>query len=251
MSEGRWSSWSSRARKLAGNIVDIVLPPVCANCGRVGDLFCAACRGQIEWVVEPVCESCGRPTKPGVSPCIACARAPLPLKQVRAAALYADPIQHVLHRFKYEGLFALAGPLAEVMFLAWPHWQQSIDLVLPIPLHKARMRERGYNQAELLMRAVEQQLHWEPHSPPTALIRIRHTRPQVGMSWSQRRANVRRAFVADPGHVVGKKVLLIDDVYTTGATLAAAAEALLNAGASSVSAYCLASADRVQDITLA
>jgi ComF family protein len=251
LSEGRWSSWSNRARKLAGNIVDIVLPPICANCGSLGELFCGACMAQIEWVTEPICESCGRPIEPGLSHCSACTHAPLPLKQIRAAALYADPIQRVLRRFKYEGLFALAGPLAEVMFVAWPCWQQPIDLVLPIPLHAARQRERGYNQAELLMRAVEQRLHWEPPSPPTALKRIRHTRPQVGMSWSQRSANVRQAFVADPGLVAGKEVLLIDDVYTTGATLAAAAEALFIAGVSSVSAYCLASAVRVQDITLA
>jgi ComF family protein len=138
---------------------------------------------------------------------------------------------------KYEGYFALADPLGELMVSAWPRWEHPFDLVLPIPLHSQRFRERGYNQSELLVNVMQKKLGW--HSDEKALKRSRKTRPQLGLTASERRVNVCGAFEADGTCVTGKRILLVDDVCTTGSTLTAAAEALLAAGARSVTAYCL------------
>lgn len=160
------------------------------------------------------------------------------LSQLRAAFLFVDPVPRVIHQMKYNGLFALAEPLAALMVDAWPTWRLPIDLVLSVPLHPERKRARGYNQSELLVHhlCAAQELRCDPD----ALHRIRNTRPQVDLSGPERISNVAGAFSADAEKVKGRNVLLVDDVYTTGSTLSEAAEALLAAGAHSVSGYCLA-----------
>jgi ComF family protein len=156
---------------------------------------------------------------------------------MRAALRYQEPTSDIIHRFKYEGYFALGRPLAALMIAAWPRWQSPPDLILPIPLHDRRRRQRGYNQSELLARPLGQALGIPVET--ASLRRTRPTIPQVGLGPDERRENVRGAFAAGPG-VAGRRVLLIDDVLTTGATMSAAAEALLAAGAAGVAAYCLA-----------
>jgi ComF family protein len=156
---------------------------------------------------------------------------------MRAALRYEEPTSQIIHRFKYEGYFALGEPLAGLMVAGWPAWEQPPDLLLPIPLHPRRRRRRGYNQSELLARPLGRDLSIQVDT--TILARVRHTLPQVGLGPDERRHNVSGAFAASPA-VQGRHVLLIDDVLTTGATLSAAAEAALRSGAASVSAYCLA-----------
>ncbi|HFB54805.1 MAG TPA: ComF family protein [Hellea balneolensis] len=141
---------------------------------------------------------------------------------------------------KYNGYHALAEPLADLMVKAWPQWQFNIDLVLPVPLHPDRQKKRGYNQAALLTKHMCRQLSL-PYNLE-AINRTRHTSPQVGLSANDRLANVKGAFTADAAKVTGKNILLIDDVCTTGATMAATAEALLMAGAKTVSGYSTARA---------
>lgn len=146
---------------------------------------------------------------------------------------------------KYKGLFALAEPLAELMVLAWPQWEVEVDLVLPIPLHAERERERGYNQAMLLVEHLCRRMGWQ--TAPAGLRRIRHTPPQVNLNKEERQENVKDAFTADERIVKGLNILLVDDVCTTGATMISATEALLAAGAQSVSGYCVARATHSRD----
>lgn len=157
---------------------------------------------------------------------------------MRAALRYQEPTSDLIHRFKYEGYSALGRPLANILADSWPDWEQTPDLIVPIPLHPKRHRRRGYNQSELLARPLGTM-----KSIPVsieALRRTRHTIPQVGLGPDERHDNVRGAFDADATIVGGRHILLVDDVLTTGATMSAAAEALLAAGAVGVSAYCLA-----------
>lgn len=192
-------------------------PAVCIKCGRMADSGPATQAGSI---------------------CRECIAHPSPLRQTRAPLRYQEPTSDLIHRFKYEGYFALGRPLAHFLAEAWPRWDQPPDLILPIPLHPRRRRQRGYNQSELLARPLG-----EAKSIPvsaSALRRTRHTVPQVGLGPEERHHNVSGAFEADDAEVGGRHVLLVDDVLTTGATMSAAAEAVLSAGAESVSAYCLA-----------
>jgi len=129
------------------------------------------------------------------------------------------------------------------MMQAWSRWQIPSDIVVPIPLHSERKRQRGYNQAELLVQAVANNLNW--NSAPDVLHRHKRTAPQVGLTIDQRRHNVRGAFSANEDKVAGKKVLLVDDVCTTGSTLDSAARVLLEAGAFSVEAFCLTTVSNI------
>ncbi|MDX1415885.1 MAG: ComF family protein [Candidatus Promineifilaceae bacterium] len=160
------------------------------------------------------------------------------LLQVRTTLVYREPVTTVIHALKYKGLFALSKPLAQLMIDSWPIWDEAPELLIPVPLHPQRKKQRGFNQSELLVNYLGQKrdipvaLH--------ALQRVKKTAPQVGLSPRERQENVRDAFLADPNAVAGKQILLIDDVYTTGSTMMAAAKALLSARAIAVSAYCLA-----------
>ncbi len=201
----------------------------------------------MQWVKDPICLSCGKPGITVYSFCDACHRRSLATTQIRAATLHVDPVRRTLHKMKYEGYFALADPLAELMIQAWSRWQTQIDMVVPIPLHAERKRQRGYNQAELLVKAIRQSLNWD--CVPEALHRHRRTTPQVGLNINQRQRNVRGAFLANEGIVTGKRILLVDDVCTTGSTLDSAARVLLDAGALSADAYCLTTVSGRYDIS--
>ncbi len=166
------------------------------------------------------------------------------MQQVRTAVFFQEPVQTLIHLFKYENRFALGKELGELMVQAWPAWRQPVDLIVPVPLHARRYRERGYNQSERLARYLGERLHIPLET--AALQRLRDTQPQVHLSAAERQANVAEAFAVRDGvddhRLLGKHILLIDDVFTTGATLSAAAAALYRVGATAVSGYCLARA---------
>jgi len=181
----------------------------------------------------PFCAGCGREVWRGAPPgfrCQDCARDQPRIDGIRAAARYEGPIRTAVHRLKYDGRRAIAGHLAS--YLAAAAAALPIDAVVPLPLHPNRQRIRGYNQSELLARELAAQL-----GLPLVLAaaRIRETEDQIGKNRRQRQQNVKGAFACTgPSLVAGRRVLLVDDVCTTGSTLFACAAPLLQAGAASV-----------------
>ncbi len=211
--------------------LDLLFPPRCGGCGKAGSRWCDDCRRSVVHLQEPLCEICGIPVDaPG--PCADCQRARPRFRALRSWSVFDAPVRNALHRLKYRrdlGLGdALAAPLSGfVAALNWP-----IDLIVPVPLGQKRLQERGYNQVALIARplAMAMKIDFETD----ALIRVRETRSQVGLTKLERRENVREAFQAKPKRVINRTVLLMDDVATTGSTLSSCAEALYAAGARDV-----------------
>lgn len=188
----------------------------------------------------PLCQRCGASLLYTAPLCRSCMKPSFSLQQVRASLAYREPTSRIIHKLKYDGFFALAKPLAQIMAAAWPDWEQDPDIIIPVPLHKRRQRRRGFNQSALLALQLGRQMNIAVDEQ--ALERVKHTIPQIGLSPVERQENVNNAFTADFRQIKDKQILLIDDVYTTGATMTAAADALLASGAAAVSAYCLARA---------
>ncbi|MBZ5608668.1 MAG: ComF family protein [Acidobacteriia bacterium] len=153
---------------------------------------------------------------------------------------YEDELRELIHLFKYHGVQTLAKPLGRLLALALPR-QQSFDVIVPMPLHWRKRWRRGFNQAALLAREIGRR----SHVPVAHLLRrVRNTAAQAGLTNAKRRLNVSGAFRASGRALNGKRVLLIDDVMTTGATASACARALKRAGAAEVTLLTLARADR-------
>lgn len=227
----------------------LLFPPNCVGCGRLGAHLCDACAQTVESTPHPQCVQCGLAQPVPTRRCANCARyGDHSLLMTRSAALHTSPLREAIHALKYESRPELAPLLARYLIAVyaeapWSTLPQPVDAVVPVPLHEQRLAERGYNQSELLAesfcRAVSLPMQ------PAWLARIRETRQQVGLGPSERKANVQGAFRALDA-VVGKRLLLIDDVYTTGATLRACAAAALDAGAVAVYGLTLAQAVRQQ-----
>lgn len=233
-------------------LFDLIAPPVCVSCQKVGAEWCKACRRDVVWVDAPVCHWCGNGVASPLTMCKACFRKPLPI-QVRAALWHIGPIRPAIHRFKYEKQRGLTYAFAEIMAQGWSRWQLSADLLIPIPLHPRREMARGYNQAQLLAEALASLLNIP--SENHALFRLRDTHAQAELGQADRLVNVRAAFSALTPKIIDQHIVLIDDVCTTGSTLVHAAHALLQAGAATVRGFVLSRAlldnstysDRLQD----
>ena len=150
------------------------------------------------------------------------------------------PIREAIHRLKYDGVTALAQPLGRLISDYWLTHPLQSDMIVPVPLHRRRLRQRGFNQAALL--AYELSARADLAVDDTTLIRHRATASQVGLDIEQRKNNVQDAFECTTGKLVNRHILLIDDVYTTGSTLEACAAALHAGGVNSVQALTLARA---------
>jgi ComF family protein len=234
---------------LGNTFVDLLFPPRCAACHQLGAWLCAQCTAQIEIIRPPICRRCGlpldRPKAEGEAPalCKRCQNKPSQLDGMRAYAFLDGPLRQAIHQFKYEDLRALAIPLGKLMADGWrllsPR-DQEIDVVVPVPLHASRQRQRGYNQASLLARELGIRL--QRPVVEDVVVRTRATAPQVELSAQEREANVRDAFRCVDDSLSGKRALLVDDVCTTGSTLEAAGAALRNGGAVLVWACTLARA---------
>lgn len=234
------------AREWLTALLDLAFPPFCPVCrARLGegrrDPLCAGCWAGLERITGPVCRVCGVPFDPlagaglGGRTCGACRLTPPPFHYARAAARYGDTVRQAVHAFKFGRRRALAAPLGDLLAgigLAGLPGPEP-DLVLPVPLHPSRERERGFNQAALLAARLGRAVGLAVDV--TALKRRRATAAQADLPARERQANVRGAFtVRRPERVAGRHVLLVDDVLTTGSTAGSCATALLQAGAAVV-----------------
>jgi ComF family protein len=219
----------------------------------VADALCSGC-ARIEWAAAPLCTACGRPfaTSSGLDHrCTDCLKHPYCFDRARSVGLYGNALQLLVSFLKYQGAVQLAAPLGRLM---WDHLKtvqdmEEIDRIVPVPLHWRRLRRRGFNQAELLLR------HWpglidgrraavmRGKVAVNALVRIRFTASQTGLGPKERQQNLRNAFeVKHPEQMKGCRVLLVDDVFTTGATVDACARALKRSGVAAVHVFTLARA---------
>lgn len=227
---GWLDSLRGKARWAGRQLLDLIYPPQCPGCGRVGVLFCEHCRALVQAYPTNICPRCARP-QPAGSLCPVCKATPSPLDAVFPATVFVHPIREAIHAFKYEGVADLAGPLTDWLVAVWQQRGLTADLIVPVPLHARREAERGYNQAVLLGRELSRRVG--APVAPAELIRTVRTRPQVGLSRDERRANIAGAFRC-AGRVTDIRVVLVDDVCTTGATLEACAAALKASGAKQV-----------------
>lgn len=255
---------------LGQRALDLLFPPRCVGCGAGGAVLCAACRASLRAPEPPLCCRCGTPlasTLGAALPesgggdgwaegtlCASCARGgfPAPLAGIRVAVVYEGAAREAVLALKYRGQRRLAAPLGDLLAEASRGGVIVADVVVPVPLHRARGRARGrvrgYNQADLLAGRVAGRLRLPLRRD--ALRRPRATRPQTQLAPAERRANVAGAFaLASPraaSALAGKRVLLIDDVTTTGSTLEAAAVALAAAHPAAVWGLAFARPDRPQ-----
>lgn len=211
-------------------LFDLLLPPRCPGCGREGEIICGPCRGALE----------RRMDEPVGSPIGLAAALPTGLVQLEWCAAFSGPARAALHALKYDGERRLAEPLGALLARRWARAGVGGDLLVPVPIHAERRRERGFDQAELLANVAGRHLRL-PVVP--ALVRAERTAAQHSLGRAERARNVTGAFAVRPGldrMVQGRWAVLVDDVATTGATLSGCAAALLAAGAMAVSAITLA-----------
>lgn len=224
---------------LAREVLEFLLPAGCVACGTwlprpTPRLTCPTCRSRLRTASWPRCPRCHHPAgtgRTGAADCRECRGWPPELARARYAHLLEPPADRLVHALKYEGWRELAEEMAEPMASLVP---PETDRVVPVPTTLRRLRQRGYNQADVLARAVADRVRVDP---VPALRRRGDAPTQVALHPSGRRANVQGAFVPESGHepaIRGARVVLVDDVLTTGSTAGAAAETLVRMGAASV-----------------
>ena len=215
---------------LLSRSLDAILPPLCAGCGVEGELLCDRCSAPLRARLD------SPPGKPLGMP----GDLPAPLLQLEWCAPFTGTVRAALHALKYDGARDLACPLGQAVAARWRVAGRGGDALVPVPVHAHRLRDRGYDQAVLLADAAGQALGL-PAAP--LLARSAATRAQHALGRAERARNVGHHFeVPEPyrGRLAGRWLVLVDDVVTTGSTLSACASALLEAGATAVSAVTVA-----------
>lgn len=243
------------ARRVASGVLDFALPPTCVACGRItGDAggLCPSCWSALDFITPPVCERTGAPLPAlegkgdGGGPAAPRLSAeavdhPPAFDRARAAVLFGDVARRLVHNLKYADRLDVAVPMARLMALAGRELIAEADLIVPVPLHPLRLWRRRFNQAAVLARRLAPP---EGAAVQVDLLRRRRATPsQTKFGRRERQANVADAFAPcrdAASTLAGRRILLVDDVYTTGATLDACARALRRAGAAHVDALTFA-----------
>jgi ComF family protein len=239
--------WRRVARAAGMATLDLLLPPRCLACGATVDqagLLCTGCWSSLNFIAPPLCVCCGLPFAYQVaeqSRCLACVASPPPFARARAVLVYDDASRRLILGFKHADRTEAAPAFGSWLARAGGELAAEADLIVPVPLHRWRLFQRRYNQAALLAHALGRTV--DRRVAPDLLVRRRRTPSQGGLGRLGRQRNVAGVFALRSGReamVAGKRILLIDDVHTTGATLSECARALRRAGAASVDALTLA-----------
>jgi len=237
-------------------IVDTIFPPRCLVCGELIEQnfafpLCVNCRNEIHFLTSPLCPICGMPFPAGDGNdhlCSSCLTEKKPYAVARSVAKYDGTILTAIHLFKYQRKIGIGKVLGNIMadFVSGMWEMNAFDVIIPVPLHIKRLHERGFNQAVILARILAKR--FKIKLDISSLTRTLRTPPQVGLGRKERLVNVKGAFsVANPNRVEGRRILLVDDVYTTGSTLSECSRVLLAAKAKAVAVLTMARATGEKD----
>lgn len=229
-------------QKSAQSLLDLLFPPNCVVCKAPKQWLCQNCYDKIAFIVPPICQRCGTPVRDPSSICGQCRHHPLQFMDgIRSASYFEDnPIRSAIHFLKYRNHKAVVMAPAKILAEAYQRFQLVADVIVPVPLHPARLRERGYNQSELLAGELSRLLGLLLNAK--TLQRTRQTKSQMTLGSDERHRNVAGAFSCVDKDLTGQRILLIDDVCTTGSTLDSCAETLKQNGVASVWGLTLAKA---------
>ena len=218
--------------KIKGAALDLLFPQKCLGCGEEGGLLCRRCRLSLPRIIPPVCPKCGRPQSSGII-CPSCVPWKNNIDGIRSPFKFEGLMRQAVHQLKYKNLRSLARPLAELLENYLISYPAPGDFIVPVPLHPKRLRERGYNQSQLVAHELSKLLDLPLRED--CLTRVKYILPQAQTkSVDERIKNVQEAFFCFNTGLQNTRILLIDDVSTSGATLDACASALKKAGAFSV-----------------
>jgi ComF family protein len=229
--------------------VNLIFPPRCSSCGEkldedIAPPFCKPCLAQFRFLTTPLCPCCGHPYVDKTSEshlCQACLLAQPPFVAARFVASYEGILQNVLHRFKYGGDTSTGEALGEIMAnFSWPLFEiKDYSMIIPVPLHVKRLRERGFNQALILAKVIAKQHRLKLDY--LSFKRTKLTPPQTTLGRHARQDNVKGVFtVVHPEKLRQEKIILVDDVYTTGSTLIECAQTLKEAEVAAIAVLTMA-----------
>jgi len=225
-------------KQLQHEVTDFIFPRACIGCGRVGDFICRTCSKKMSRILPPLCLRCGRPESSGVY-CAECWGQKSSIDAVRSVFVFDGIVRQAIHELKYRNVQAVSGCLAGFMSDYFRENSMSGDILVPVPLHDRRLRERGYNQSQLLAAELSPQISVAVN--PGLIKRVRNTGPQArSASVHERKSNMENTSTCTSGEPAGRDVIVIDDVCTSGATLESCAFALKSAGANRVLGFTLA-----------
>ena len=238
------SGYNPAMKTLFGQFLDLIFPPRCFICKKYSDqIMCGDCMGRVARIKLPVCRICGKPFDGYFAGdiCGDCLAKHPPFIMARSASLYEGVMKDAIHKFKFGGKKALSSLLGQYLISYLDHGDihlADIDLIVPVPLSMKRERDRGYNQSKLLAEEISRRYSKEIDC--SSLVKIKDITPQFDLTREKRLMNVKGAFKC--AQMKAANVLLIDDIYTTGATAMESSSVLKAAGAGNVHVLTLARA---------